>query len=244
MPDKLKTPEEFYSAVLQILQDNSVSFLLGGTYAMRHYIGINRRTKDLDIFCKAGDSIKILSLMKKAGFQTEVTDARWLAKIYHKNREFFIDLIFSSIQGVWHVSDDWFEEAEVIEFLGYNLSLIPPLYMILSKIYFHDVALYHEADVNHIILRRGKEINWKKLLNIMEMHWELLFAQIINFRFIYPSESAIIPMWLMEEFAQRLSTQLKIPTPKDKICRGPLISRTQYIVDIEQWGYKDIHNPD
>ena len=43
--------------------------------------GINRATKDLNVFCKAGDFPRILLHFKEHGFETEVEDERWIAKV-------------------------------------------------------------------------------------------------------------------------------------------------------------------
>ena len=31
--------------------------------------------------------------------------------------------------------------------------------------------------------------------------------------------------------------------PEQRLCRGPIISREQYLIDIEQWGYSDARLP-
>jgi hypothetical protein len=65
----------------------------------------------------------------------------------------------------------------------------------------------------------------------------VLLAHITMFRFVYPSERDTIPRWLMEELLARVQDQLSLPTPQDRICRGPLLSRTQYEEDTNEWGY-------
>ena len=56
------------------------------------------------------------------------------------------------------------------------------------------------------------------------------------FGFIYPSHRSAIPKWVMEEFAQRLAAE---GDAREKICYGTILSRQQYLVDIDRWGYKD-----
>ena len=46
----------------------SIPVLVAGTFAVNCYTGINRATKDLDIFCKAGDFPRILLHFKDQGF--------------------------------------------------------------------------------------------------------------------------------------------------------------------------------
>ena len=30
-----------------------------------------------------------------------------------------------------------------------------------------------------------------------------------------------------------------VPTRDSKVCQGPLLSRAQYLVDVDEWGYED-----
>ena len=45
----------FYRAVLRALKQADVEFMIGGTYALARYTGIDRRTKDLDLMIRRGD---------------------------------------------------------------------------------------------------------------------------------------------------------------------------------------------
>ena len=37
----------------------------------------------------------------------------------------------------------------------------------------------------------------------------------------------------------RLMAELEVPTRDSKVCQGTLLSRAQYLVDVEEWGYED-----
>lgn len=233
-----KTSELFYVEVFKLLQKEKIPFMIGGTYAFREYTGMRRDTKDIDVFCKGGDYQRILQIAKKGGFRTEITDARWLAKI-SKGRD-FIDLIFASASGLVPVDVTWFDNAPTVPLLGLQLKLIPPEELLWSKCYVADRDRYDGPDIQHIILRIGKELDWKRILMRMEAHWELLLSHLITFRFIYPSERELIPKWLMIELLGRVQQQFSLPTPKDKICRGPILSRFHYETDVTEWGFKVI----
>lgn len=228
---------KFYERALRCLTESGVPFMIGGAYAMRQYADIVRDTKDLDLFCKAGDYPKLLQLLSEVGYETEITDARWLAKAFHGDH--YIDLIFSSANGVCPVDDTWFEHAPSVEMLGCSVRLIPAEEEIWTKMYVQERYRFDGADVLHLILRCGGELDWKRLLNRMEAHWEVLLSLLIEFRFVYPSERDVVPHWLMEELSSRLTQQLPMPTPKDRVCRGPLLSRQSYEVDVTEWGYRE-----
>lgn len=67
----------------------------------------------------------------------------------------------------------------------------------------------------------------------------MLFAHLVLFGFIYPSERDVVPKWVLEELTGRLRSEMQAATGGDRICQGTLLSRAQYLVDIEHWGYTD-----
>ena len=103
-----------------------------------------------------------------------------------------------------------------------------------------DRTRYDGADVAHVILNHHDKIDWKRLLAYMEQYWEVLLLHVLNFRFIYPSERDLIPPWLFDELLSRLRERADLPAPETKICRGRLFSRTDYNIDVTEWGFADI----
>lgn len=235
---RITDPENFYGKVTKVLLESNVLFMIGGTYAFREYTGIYRETKDLDIFCKAGEYPKLLRILQNKGYETEIPDARWIAKVTQK--EEYVDIIFGSASGQCPVDDTWFTYAKEMSFFGMKMKVIAPEEFLWSKTYVQDRARFEGPDINHMVLKQGKKLDWKRLLMRMEQHWEILLAHLINFRFVYPSERNIVPHWLVEELLSRVQAQLHVPTPQDKICRGTMLSRTHYQIDITDWGYKDV----
>lgn len=230
--------ENCYHLALSIANKSKLPFLVGGSYAVMDYTGIQRETHDLDLFIKPGDYLHLLDLLKQAGFKAEVSDARWLAKA--RRGKCIVDLIFGTAQGIVTVDDTWFTRPYPAEILGQRVSLVPPEEMIWSKAYRQDRYRFEGPDINHLVLKKGAKLDWKWLLTRMESHWEILFAHILNFRFAYPSERQIVPGWLMEELMRRLTHQLNSPVPKEKVTRGPLLAIDPYKIDTEEWGFKSI----
>ncbi|MCC9135042.1 nucleotidyltransferase [Pontibacter silvestris] len=227
---------EFYSDALKVLINSKDDFMVGGGFALRQYTGIIRDTKDLDVFCRGGDCPRILKHFAENGYETEFTDARWLAKA--KKGEHFVDLIFNNPGNHCIVDDTWFERATKGEIFGSKVLLIPAEELVWSKLYVQNRERYDGADINHVWLRCGKHFDWKKLWMHMEQHWHLLLAQVLQFQFVYPSERDIVPKWLFDEMINRAQEQYDMPIPLEKICRGPLIDQTQYANDITDWDYK------
>lgn len=227
---------DFYREALSIMADSNIDFMVGGGFALRLYTDIMRDTKDLDVFCKGSDTPALLRAFKESGFETELTDVRWLAKAIKDTH--FMDIIFNNPGNHCAVDDSWFERSTPSELLGVKVKVIPAETLIWSKLYVQNRERYDGADINHIILRYGNQLDWRWLWQHMETHWQLLLAQFLSFQFVYPSERDIIPKWLVDELFRRAQDELEMPVPKEKICRGPLIDQTQYKIDITDWDFK------
>jgi hypothetical protein len=143
--------DRFYADGLGILVESNVPFLVAGTFAVNCYTGIHRATKDLDIFCKAGDFPRILAHCKERGFETAIEDERWLAKV--KRGACFFDVIFSSPAAVVVISEQWFAESHPAEIYDVAVHLTPPTEMIWSKALLQNRHRYDGADIAHLILR-------------------------------------------------------------------------------------------
>jgi len=229
--------EEFYTEVVKLLAQSEIPFLLSGTYALSCYTGISRPTKDVDVFATAGDSLKLLAHFRGKGFDVEIVDERWLARI--TRGELFVDVIFNMPTASTHVTDDWFENAPDAQLFGTTVKLVPPTEFVWSKMFVQDRYRYDGADVAHMILKRHDEIDWHRMLSHMELHWEVLLMHLLNFRFIYPSERDVVPAWLMDELLERLKVQSSIPPPAMKVCRGRIFSPRDYLPDVTDWGFSE-----
>lgn len=230
--------EAFYAQAIGELNGTQIPFLVAGTFALSAYTGIARATKDLDIFCRAGDWPRILGHFQARGERVQVEDERWLGKVL-RGRDFF-DVIFASSNGTMPVSDRWFEHARKSTVLGHDVRLVGPTELIWSKCFVQNRYRYDGADVAHLILRAHDEIDWKRLLEHMEPHWEVLLIHLLNFRWIYPSERECIPAWLIDELLDRLDHQRRLPPPEIHVCRGRMFSAADYEIDISEWGFTDM----
>nr|MBA3554096.1 hypothetical protein [Gemmatimonadales bacterium] len=95
----VETPSRaFYREAMDVLSRAGVPFLVGGTFAFVHQAGIDRSTKDLDIFVRPGDVHPLLGACAAAGYEADLVFSHWLAKIRAPTG--FIDVIFSSGNGI------------------------------------------------------------------------------------------------------------------------------------------------
>jgi hypothetical protein len=234
-----ETPEAeaFYAQATRELAASGIPFLLAGTHAVSAYTGIKRETKDLDFFCRAGDYPRILAYFKQIGYAIKVEDDRWLGKIF-KGRD-FIDVIFASSNGTMPISDSWFQHARETEVFGIPAQIVGPTELVWSKCFIQDRYRYDGADVAHLILKAHDKIDWPRLLDYMEVHWEVLLVHLLNFRWIYPSERDHVPEWLLDELSDRFAKQRELPPSQMRVCRGRMFSRIDYEIDLKEWGFAD-----
>jgi hypothetical protein len=228
--------QAFYRRAVRLLHAAEVPFLVGGGYALAHHTGIVRHTKDFDVFLRAADCSRALEAFVRAGFRAELTFEHWLGKAFHG--EDFVDVIFSSGNGACKVDELWFDHAVPAMFLGEVVRLCPVEEMIWQKAFICERERFDGADVCHLLLARGAELDWERLVWRFGPHWRVLAAHLVLFGFVYPSRRDIVPGWVTWELTRRLREETT-PGPERPVCQGTLLSRTQYVIDLDRWGYTD-----
>ena len=231
----------FYCAALKVLQAAQVPFLVGGAYALASHTGIVRHTKDFDVFARPADCTRVLEALSAIGCRTEITDPRWLAKAF--SGEDFIDVIFSSGNAIAEVDDGWFEHAIKAKVLGLSVQLCPPEETIWSKSFVMERERYDGADVAHLLRAYSERLDWERLLERFGPHWRVLLSHLILFGFIYPFERGRIPPSVMDVLLDRVRSEMHNPPTAGQLCQGTLLSRVQYAIDIDRWGYQDARLP-
>ena len=228
---------EFYIHSMEIMDKGGVPFLVGGAYAFARYTGIERHTKDFDVFIRREDFEKASKAFKAAGYQSELTFPHWLGKAF--KGEDFVDLIYSAGNGVAVVDELWFKHAVPGKVFGVDVKLIPAEEMIWSKGLIMERERFDGADVAHILHAVGDKLDWRRLIDRYGQLWRALYSHVLMFGFIYPSHRSKIPTWVMDEFAKRLAAETTSGDESEKVCNGTIISRQQYLTDVDKWGYKD-----
>jgi hypothetical protein len=211
-----------------------VPFMVAGAYAFFAYTGIFRDTKDLDVMLDEREVPAAFRALERAGFTTELIDPRWIGKAYAGDR--FIDLIFSSSNGLAVVDGGWFEHARPATILGHSCLIAPVEEIIFTKAFVDERERYDGADVNHLIYACGDEMDWERLLARFGPYWEVLFAHLTLYRFVYPGARSRVPAWLVDDLCRRTLEQMRAGDAPLRVCRGNLISRRQYAHDYEKLG--------
>lgn len=228
----------FYRAVLRSLKDADVEFMIGGTYALARYTAIDRRTKDLDLMIRRRDWSAAARALRANGIYTRLSFPHWLGKAIAGTS--LVDIIFSGGNGLTRVDDEWLERAVPARVLGFNVLLTPPEEMLWSKAFVMERERYDGADVLHLMLARAESLDWEHLCNRFRGHEPVLLSYVILFRWVYPGEAARLPVWVLPRLLEACDPQR---SPSSRLCRGTLVSRAQYLVDVEKWGFADARRP-
>jgi predicted nucleotidyltransferase len=218
------------------LQDAGVPFLIGGAYVVEVYAGVSRQTKDFDLYLRPQHVDLGLDALKRAGYKTEKTFPHWLAKA-GRGRD-CIDLIFRAGNGLCEVDDSWFERAHSSEFLGLEVKLCAPEEMIWMKAYIMERERFDGADIAHILQSYAEKLDWPHLVRRFGPDWRVLLSHLVLFGYIYPSERGKIPFAVMNDLIGRLRNEGSASGP-ERLCRGTLLSRKQYLLDIQERGFRD-----
>jgi hypothetical protein len=226
-----------YRRALAALKDAYIPFLVGGGYALEAHSDVRRYTKDLDIFVLPENVDRSLATLSQAGYRTEITFAHWLGKAFYDGH--LIDIIFSSGNGACPVDRAWFEHSTEHAVLEEILPVCPAEEMIWQKAFILERDRCDQADIAHIIRKRGGTLDWQRLLDRFGPHWRVLLSHLVLFGFAYPSRREAVPPWVLTDLLGRLDHERHAPSPDERLCYGPLLSNTQYRVDTEQWGDGD-----
>lgn len=234
----VETPSRlFYRDAMEVLNRAQIPFLVGGAFAFIHQAGIDKSTKDLDIFARPGDVQRLLEACANAGYETELVFSHWLAKI--KSPEGFIDVIFNSGNGIATVDDGWFEHATDGEVLNVPVKIAPPEETIWSKAFVMERERFDGADIAHLVLALGERLDWPRLIDRFGAHWRVLLTHLVLFGFIFPSARSRVPAEVMEDLMQRLQSEIGQPDAADPVCYGTLLSWSQYLGDVMGGTFRD-----
>lgn len=219
---------------MRALEKAGIDYVVGGGYAVAHYTGIQRHTKDLDLFIRPADRDRALTTLTAAGYRTEFFFPFWIAKAL--DGEAFIDLLYSSGNGQCVVDDEWFDHSVAAEVLGHPTRLIPAEEQLWSKAFVQDRDRFDGADVAHLILCRGEVFDWRRLLRRFTGHARVLLAHLMLFEYTYPSERRRVPAWVMDRLWASRDHE---PDGALRICRGTNLAARGYGTALREWGFAD-----
>lgn len=227
---------EAYARALRALNRAGVRYVVSGLYALYEYTGIYRETKDLDLFVEPGDVLEAAGVLKEAGFRLRLAESHWLAKAMDGTHQ--VDFIFGMGNGLALIDRAWWDHSRAGILAGQQVRLAPPEELLWHRLFVHERHRSDMADVLHIILCRGDQLVWERILERVHDHWRLLLAQVHLFDFVYPGHRARIPRRVREELLARAADDID-EAGDPEVCQGTLFSRFSFAIDVNEWGFRD-----
>jgi len=224
------------------MDDGGVSFLIGGSRALSVHTGVTQmfRARDLDLMIRPCDWSRAARALRTAGIDAELSFPHWLGKARRGSAQ--VDLIFSSGNGVATVDDAWFRRAVPAHVLGADVRIVPPEELLWSKAFVMERERFDGADVLHLMVLLGNRLDWRHLLKRFRGHEPVLLAHVVLFHYVYPGRADWLPRWLLGTLFRAASPRARVG-PYRRLCRGTLLSRQQYLVDVTKWGLIDGRRP-
>jgi hypothetical protein len=242
---------EFYHQAMEILEQAGVPYAVGGAYALAHYTGIVRHTKDLDLFLRESDLQRAFKAFETAGCRTELTHPHWIGKAYSpdapasdpsKGAYAFIDLIYGAGNGLTAVDDEWMAHVVRGKAVGRPAPLCAAEDMIWSKAFIQERDRFDGADIAHLVQARGRDLDWRRLLDRFGDKRAVLLGHVAFFGFIFPSERECVPQWVLDDLFEHLregSGGPRATVDGQPVCYGTFLSWEQYLPDLAQRGFRD-----
>jgi hypothetical protein len=227
---------QVYQRALRAMNAAGIRYVISGLYALYEYTGIYRKTKDLDVFVEPSVVVSAARVLKDAGFQVYLEQAHWIAKAMVGDVQ--TDLIYGMGNGMAFIDALWYERSRPGILAATPVRIAPPEDLIWHRLFVSERHRSDSADVLHLFMARGAELNWDHLVKRVGADWRLLLAQIHLFDFVYPGHRTHVPQSVRQELYARAAQEIDA-TGDPKICCGTMISRFSYAIDVNEWGFRD-----
>lgn len=227
---------DVYRSALETLNRAGVPYVVSGLYAIYEYTGIYRQTKDLDLFLEPVHVVEAARALRAAGFRPHLEQSHWLAKAMRDGTQ--VDIIFGTGNGLYFIDDAWYRHSRAGILAGTAVRVSPPEELLWHRLFVSERHRSDMADILHLVLCRGDELDWDRLLQRVGEHWRLLLAQVHLFDFVYPGHRQRIPAAVRRRLYDAAENAIASIGDPD-VCNGTLISRFSYSIDVNEWGFRD-----
>lgn len=252
---------EVYREALEAMNGAGVPYVVSGLYAVHAYTGVYRETKDLDLLVTPDAVVPGAEALKAAGFEVILKEEHWIAQGFRDDAQ--VDLIFGMANGVAFIDEAWYENSRPAILAATQVRVAPAEDLIWHRLFIGERHRFDMADVSHLFLHRGPELDWDRLLARAKPDWRLLASQIHFFDFIYPEHRDRIPSSARAEVRRWEAEERDRDEAREKargdgpgetgrdghdadpdtgdapLTRGTMLSRYSFAIDVNEWGFRD-----
>ncbi len=230
--------KEIFQRALQALNDAEVPYSVGGAFALHWYSGFWRVAKDLDVFLLPDHTHWGMEVLERAGFCTRVKHEQWLAEAILEHKK--VDLIYGMGNWLDYVDQTYLDQSKPGIILDVRTRVMPAEELIYSKAFVASRERFDWADVFHMLVATGEDLDWDRLLWRFGENWEVLLSCLVLFRYVYPSHRDIIPSEVLDDLLAQFQRTRIQPWTGGKLCRGFILDGIgTYSLDVTEWGYRD-----
>ena len=225
-----------FRETLMLLNRCRVPYVVSGAFALQVHTGIWRPTKDLDLFLPPEDVPTALRCLRKNGFRCEATDPVWLYKA--RRNGFFVDLITGMSNAVMTVDRSWIANARPAFIFDVRARVLAAEELLASKLFVVRRERFDGADIAHIVYASHGNLDWKRVFELVQEHWEVLLFALVLYRYVYPAYSHYVPTWVWQRLLANFSEELARRDPSAQF-RGSLVDDKMFAIDVKEWGMED-----
>lgn len=237
-PEWASEARECYRGVIRALEQDGIPFVVGGGFAFHRHTGIWRATKDLDLFLVADAVPRALEELGRRGFEVYIEDPIWLAKA--RRNGYYVDLITGVGNATLCVDQSWMNSSVEDRVLDIPCKILGAEEMIASKTFVTRRERFDGADIAHLMKARGHQLDWDRLLALLEPYWQMLYWHLQLFAFIYPAHISLVPQRLWNELGRRFAEVFRFGS-QEGTFRGSLIDPKMFAIDVKEWGEPDLY---
>lgn len=180
-----------YDRALRALTNQNVEFALAGAFALAHYTGSWRNTKDLDLYIVPQDASKAMYALHVAGladyYQVLPYDREWIHRSH--DGEIIVDVIWAMPNQVSRVTEAWVTRGPQRELRGWKLRVAPIEELIWAKLFVLQRERCDWPDILRLLFHHGTSIDWPYLKSLTGRHWQMLAGALLVFRWLAPEQA-------------------------------------------------------
>jgi hypothetical protein len=186
-----------YEEVMDAAAGARIPFAIGGAFGLATYTGIQRNTKDLDLYVLPPDRARAIDVVSRLGltdyFDRVPYDRDW---IYRATRGgMIVDIIWAMANQRAEV-DGWWMSGPLVQLRGRRVKVLPPEAILWDKLYIMQRERCDWPDVLNLLYCEGQKLEWEELLKRLGDDLPLLSGALAVFRWISPGAAAKLPDWL------------------------------------------------
>lgn len=192
-----------YRRVLAIMGAQPNPFVISGALGLSLHLG-RLIDGDLEICMRAEDMPTALDSFIAAGLRIERDEGNRKARItYGNHRVLFRWALPRPLVGIY--DEAWFERSRRMRFLGIRVRVAPAEEILWLRMVLPSGASLADPLVAQMLLARGPDLDWLRLMARMVGQEALLLAHIFLFWHQYPESARhVVPDWLVNRLRDRM----------------------------------------